>query len=101
MLSVYLMASLRRCVLSSKTVIANGLVVFLSFKGHNMGRMKALLIKDYEAHSLSADEAKMLDEYEQWEAELEHAHELEDFDYHEIKKGCQFPPPRAINLRGK
>ena len=66
-----------------------------------MGRVKALLIKEYEAHPLSEDEARMLDEYEKWEAELEHAFELEDFDYYEIKKGCQFPPPRATNRRGK
>jgi hypothetical protein len=53
-----------------------------------MGRVKALLIKDYEAHPLSADEARMLDEYEQWEAELEHAFELEDYDYWQVKAKC-------------
>jgi hypothetical protein len=63
--------------------------------------MKDLLIRESEAHLLSADEAKMLDEYEQWEAELQHSTDLEDFDYYEIKKGCQFPPPRATNLTGK
>jgi hypothetical protein len=67
-----------------------------------MGRVKALLIKEYDAQPLSADEAAMLDEYEKWEAELEHAFDLEDFDYHEIKRGCQFSPmPNAINLTGK
>jgi hypothetical protein len=75
-----------------------------------MGRVKALLIKDFEAAPLSADEAAMLDEYEQWEAELEHATDLEYFDYWEVKakhgevKGCQFPPPpmpNTTNLTGE
>ena len=66
-----------------------------------MGRVKALLTKDFEAAPLSADEAAMLDEYEKWEAELEYAFDLEDFDYHDTKAGCQFPPPHAANPMGK